>query len=593
MHSTMPGHGWPLLYTCSMAEFRRDLRIVLCLGAAGVFLQSALPRSAAAQDDLSIQDEAMIKEAARGKAGSPFIPLDSWIYPAALRLHDLGYLSTLYVGLRPYTRASLAHALLLSKQSVAADEIDYGHAEESVALYHALAKELAPELDQLTSNRPILEQTYARVRGITGPVLNDSYNVGQTYVNDYGRPFQSGFNAIAGASGYLTYGRANLYLRGEYQHAPSATGYSPAVAATLAAGAGLDAAVPHFVIPAGPIAQRDQFRMLNALASVHYGGHQIAFGKSDEWLGPAVGGSMAWSNNAEPIYAFRINRIEPLYIPLLSRITGPFRYEFFVGSLKGHDSPNDPWVHMEKASFKPTKDLEFGFERTALWGGKGHVPVTLATFFRSFFSAAGVQPDVKTSRQDPGARFSTFDVSYRVPAWGHLFTVYADSFVHDNVLPVSNPRRAAVRSGLLVSRLPHAPRIDLRAEGAYTDVNDPQSTGGSFLFQEFVYKDGYTNRGQLLGDPLGRENKGGNIWITYHRSPREDIQLEYRRTRAAKDFIPGGTTQQDISFSARLRPTEHLELKGNAQQEFTRAPLLGTGMRRPFGATVQVTWFPR
>ncbi|WP_419804059.1 capsule assembly Wzi family protein [Terriglobus sp.] len=576
-----------------MAESSRDLRMLLLAGAAGMFLQGVISFTAQAQDDVSMQDRTAMEDAARGKAGSPFIPLDSWIYPAALRLHDLGYLSTLYVGLRPYTRASLAHALLLSRQSITDEEVNYGHAEESVSLYHSLARELAPELDQLTSSRPVLEQGYVRVRGITGPVLNDSFHLGQTYVNDYGRPFQQGFNAGAGASGYVTYGRANLYVRGEYQHAPGAPGYSPAVAATLAAGDGLNPAVPHFVIPAGPIPQRDQFRLLNALASIHVAGHQIAFGRSDEWLGPAAGGSMAWSNNAEPIYAFHINRVEPLSIPGLSRFTGPFRYEFFVGSLKGHDAPNAPWVHMEKASFKPTKDLEFGFARTALWGGEGHVPVTIGTFFRSFFSPAGVQPDVKGSRRDPGARFSTFDFSYRIPAWGHLFTTYADSFVHDNVFPISNPRRAAVRTGLLISRLPRAPRLDLRVEGAYTDVNDPQSTGGSFLLQEVIYKEAYTNRGFLLGDPLGRENKGGNAWLTFHRSAREDFQFEYRRVKAAKDFVPLGTTQQDITFSARLRPSEHLEVKGSVQQEFTRAPLIDAAQRRPFGATVQLTWFPK
>ena len=173
-----------------MAESCRDLRSFALLGAAGLLLQGVMCQTAAAQDDLSLQDRAIITDASRGKAGSPFIPLDSWLYPAALRLHDLGYLSTLYVGLRPYTRASLAHALLLSKQSITDDEVNYGHAEESVALYHALAKELTPELEQLTSNRPVFEQSYARARGITGPPLNDSFQVGQTYQNDYGRPCQ-------------------------------------------------------------------------------------------------------------------------------------------------------------------------------------------------------------------------------------------------------------------------------------------------------------------------------------------------------------------------------------------------------------------
>ena len=56
---------------------------------------------------------------------------------------------------------------------------------------------------------------------------------------------------------------------------------------------------------------------------------------------------MAYSNNAENIYAFHINRIEPLYIPLLSRLTGPFRYEFLVGALRGHTLMPNPSVRRQ------------------------------------------------------------------------------------------------------------------------------------------------------------------------------------------------------------------------------------------------------
>ena len=65
---------------------------------------------------------------------------------------------------------------------------------------------------------------------------------------------------------------------------------------------------------------------------------------------------------------------------------GPFRYEFLVGPLKGHTYPIDPWVHVEKVSFRPTQNVEFGFERTVIWGGKGHEPITVKSFLRSFFS---------------------------------------------------------------------------------------------------------------------------------------------------------------------------------------------------------------
>ena len=43
--------------------------------------------------------------------GSPFIQVDSWVYPAMLRLYSLGFVDTVYLGIRPWTRASVDHML--------------------------------------------------------------------------------------------------------------------------------------------------------------------------------------------------------------------------------------------------------------------------------------------------------------------------------------------------------------------------------------------------------------------------------------------------------------------------------------------------
>ena len=42
------------------------------------------------------------------------------------------------------------------------------------------------------------------------------------------------------------------------------------------------------------------------------------------------------SNNAEPFWMLRINQTEPLYIPGVSKIFGPFRLDNFFGQLSGH-----------------------------------------------------------------------------------------------------------------------------------------------------------------------------------------------------------------------------------------------------------------
>ena len=67
-------------------------------------------------------------------------------------------------------------------------------------------------------------------------------------------------------------------------------------------------------------------------------------------------------------------------------------------------------------SFRPTKNFEFGFQRTIIFGGKGHEPVTLHTFLKGFFDTGDTTFAEKSGRDDPGARYSTFNVSYRCPS---------------------------------------------------------------------------------------------------------------------------------------------------------------------------------
>src|SRR5271169_1350869 len=53
--------------------------------------------------------------------GSTYVPMDSWIYPALSRLQGLGYLDTAYLGLRPWTRLSIAHMLQQSADAIDAN----------------------------------------------------------------------------------------------------------------------------------------------------------------------------------------------------------------------------------------------------------------------------------------------------------------------------------------------------------------------------------------------------------------------------------------------------------------------------------------
>jgi hypothetical protein len=526
--------------------------------------------------------------------GSTYVPIDNWVYPALDRLQALGYLNTAFLGLRPWTRLSILNMLDESEDEIKADTWN----PEALRIYVAVDKELRPKANyDPTLHHPhtTFESTYVRALGIGGTPLRDSFHLGQTIVNDYGRPYQEGFNPITGFSARSEAGRFALYFRGEYQHAPSAPGYSPALAAILSSidDVPISSNPVQATIPQGPINAANDFRIVEANLSYRLLNHEFSFGKSDHWMGPAQGGSFAWSNNAENIYAFQIDRTEPLFVPYLSALTGPFRYQFFVGSLKGHTDPNDPWIHAEKISFKPTVNLEFGFERTVIWGGKGHVPITIHSFLKSFFSFQNTSAAEKQSRNDPGARFGTFDFSYRLPFVRNWVTLYTDSLVHDDVSPISAPRRAGIRPGLYFSHVPKLPSLDLRVEAASTDPPTSRSNGGQFLYAEQVQKQGYTNQGFIIGDWIGRESKGGQAWLTYHLSPSEQLQLSYRNAKAAKDFIPDGTTQNLVQFSAVKRIYKDFELRGWAQYERWQAPIYKTGNQNDFTTSAQITWYPR
>lgn len=540
---------------------------------------------------------------------SPYIPVDSWIYPAVMRLYSLGYVDSVFLGLRPWTRASVSH--MLEETGARIEDADHGSAnDEAEGIYEALNEELNPDIEGpcgFLEGKTRVESVYSLTRAISGTPLRDSFHLGQSIVNDYGRPYANGLNNYSGASGYASAGHFVLYARGEFQGSPSAAGYSSALAQTLSTNDGIPYINPvtglpynQATIPLGPIASTTTGRWLEAYISTRVLNHEISLGKQDNWLGPGMGGGMAYSNNAENIYSFRINRIEPLHIPGLSNLVGPFRYDFMVGSLKGHMYPNSPWVHAEKISFKPTQNLEFGFERTVIWGGKGHEPITLHTFLQSFFSFQNVTSAVKFSTKDPGARFGQFDFSYRLPFVRNWLTLYSDSEVHDDVSPIDAPRRAAIRPGIYLSHVPGIPKLDLRMEAVSTDPSISNSIHGSFMYVEVVQKQGYTNKGMLFGDWIGREDKGGQAWITYHLSGNEWLQLSLRNQKAAKDFVTGGTTLNDVTFQAVKRIGHDFEIDGNFTLEHWKAPIYPTGtpvypaaQNTVTTTNIRLTWYPK
>jgi hypothetical protein len=163
-----------------------------------------------------------------GNNGSAFVELDSWVYPAMLRLAALGFVRSEFSDMRPWTRIECT--IMLREAAGILDVDSTGSSSEAQRLYTMLKEEFQDEFNSLDGDgNPLswqLESLYSKLTGITGQPLNDSYHFGQTIINNDGRRYQEGFNSYAGYSAHATAGPVVIYSRGEYQHAPTARGYT-------------------------------------------------------------------------------------------------------------------------------------------------------------------------------------------------------------------------------------------------------------------------------------------------------------------------------------------------------------------------------
>ena len=136
--------------------------------------------------------------------------------------------------------------------------------------------------------------------------------------------------------------------------------------------------------------------------------------------------------------------------------------------------------------------------------------------------------------------------------------------------------------------------LDLRVEGVSTDCSTLVCVGGGNEYiEDAVQKQGYTNKGTILGDWIGREAKGGQAWLTWHLSGNEWVQAEYLNKKTAKDFIAGGTTQNQFRVEAVKRIGPAIEVNGWFQHEGWKAPIYMAGAQSDNTVAVQVTFFPK
>ncbi|MFI5094774.1 MAG: capsule assembly Wzi family protein [Candidatus Acidiferrales bacterium] len=531
-----------------------------------------------------------------GFIGSPYVPLDSWIYPVLDRLAAMGLVDSGFAGMRPWTRLACAEMV-----TEAADRVDESQPVAN-ELVRDLQAEFRPELgggaDQGETTLR-LESVYSRTEHISGMPLTDGYTFAQTQINDFGRPFGEGWSTVNGFSAYASWGPWVAYVRGEEQSTPSIPAFSLATRQIVQQVDFYPALPPGSTQP--PVTQ---FSLLDAYVGMMLSNWQVSFGKQSLWWGPGDGGSMTLSNNAPPINMFRISRTVPLKLPSILSWLGPVRGEAFFGQLSGQEfllSPSgmtgqfgqslspQPFIHGQKISFKPTPNFEFGFFRTTVYGGPGY-PLTFHTLIRSLFSTANENAG---GASKPGNRTAGMDLIYRLPRLRNWLTFYADGYTDDQFSPVAYADRSAWRAGLYLSQFPLVRKLDLRVEGTYTDNPIGGAVGHGFYYFNGTWRGGYTNNGNLLGSWVGREGQGAQAWSNYWFGTRNRMQFNFRHQKVSHEFIPGGGTLTDLGARGDYWLRSNLGLSASVQYERWLFPAIQPNAQRDVSVTVGIVFQPQ
>ena len=523
---------------------------------------------------------------------SPYVPLDSWAYPALERLIALGYVKSASLGMRPWTRLECAQ-LVEEAEGRLTDE-DEPH-KSTIRMLDELSREFSDDIARLNGATNVgasLDSVYARTLNIAGTPLRDGYHFGETMTNDYGRPYAKGVNLADGLIAHAEAGPLAFFVRGEYQHAPAIAAHSATVLQAIANG---DLTTP--VSDAKPAV--DRASLVEGAVSVTHSNLQVSFGKLSQWLGPTETGSLLMSNNAESALMVKFDTVAPYEIPLFSRVFGPARTEYFLGQVSGHQfevngtqllGPGgitpQPFIDGGKFTFKPSSNLDIGVGFTALFAGPG-LPFTISNFLRTFYVHSESGPT--TSGHNPAKRTSTADFSYRVPGLRNWLTIYGDAMTVDEISPIGSTR-ATVNPGIYVPQFPKVHNLELRAEGIHEPLTKQFSPG--FVYYGLRrYRSGYTNNGNLMGSWIGRAGRGGQAWLTYSLSPLTRFVLGYRLQEVSRQFIEGGRSA-DYSLTADVAVRHAVSLQGFLQYEQWRFPVLSTSRQSDTSVGLQVIFHP-
>jgi hypothetical protein len=187
------------------------------------------------------------------------------------------------------------------------------------------------------------------------------------------------------------------------------------------------------------------------------------------------------------------------------------------------------------------------------------------------------------------------DWTFYVPKVRNYIVFYGEVYADDDFIAWQKPAKNPYRPGIYLTRFPGISKLDFHMEAVSTESPDvgPSQANGHLNYWNSLYRDGYTNDGNLIGNTVGREGRAIQLWSSYWISPRDTVQFVYKHSSVSPDFIPGGGEWQDYGILSEIGLKSGFYAKAQVQYEhISHFPILFNGVQRNFTTVLELGFYP-
>lgn len=421
------------------------------------------------------------------------VPLDHWSYDVVDKLADYALIDSAMLTTRPISRIEMARHIAQARYS-----LSHWKAPPSVLsnLLAQLEAEFRGELIQIG----ILDGAYdgSFLKPVEDPYLKYLYaDRGTGLENVRGDRFGRYSNYRVGfASRARVSDLAAFYVHTEYRDGSSES----------------DAVVD----------------WIEAYGKARLGPLEVQAGKDSLWWGPGRGGSIMMSNNAEPLRMIKVTNPQPMQLPWVLRVLGPFRAQWFLAELEDDRAIPEARLSAIRLNFKPHARWEMGVSRAIMFGGRGQPRVDLFDYAKAFLARSEQVENNQLAGLDTSILLPLEEIPYGEYLPLRSLKFYVDAAGEDEAGGI--PSNWGILYGLGLNDILKTGRTDLRIEYADNHVAGKPNV----FYEHSLYTSGYTYKGRILGHHMGTDSRDFFIRLSHYLT--DDLLLGLMFDRQTHDL---------------------------------------------------------